>query len=461
MPNEGNEPAISSGREAAGRSSEPTITQADSTAVDNLLDEVLGVSKPEGDQPAPEGGKTEKDVVQKPVEGTTQAPPVKKTDSKPPETKAEPGLEKKDKAAPEEKKTALVPDLKKKDAAAAASGKPEGDATGDKELDAIQPPRGMSPKSLEGWGALKTLAKSRGEKVQNLEAKVHELSGQVGKPDPELSKKLEETQAELKRMQTLFTHEKDPDFIEKYDKKIEANEAAIYGLLKERGMSEESIKKIKENGGIAALPENFWEEHILPKLPLIERKKLEEALFGNVKLSEERKQALEKVRENWQVYEQEKVEKSRKEFETYSTEMAKHVDAMTKDIPWAKPQEIPADATPEQKAKIEKENAFYQESEARFQAALYPASPTARVETALAACLSFKLADELAETEADRDKYKSECERLTEELEEIKAASITSGGGAAAPKDGIKPQDRTAMKDSDAIDAGLDEVLAR
>jgi len=132
------------------------------------------------------------------------------------------------------------------------------------------------------------------------------------------------------------------------------------------------------------------------------------------------------------------------------------VGQLQKEMPWLRVQEIPLNATPQQKAELEKANKFYQDTEKRFLAALYPDSPEVKVETAVAACLSFKLMDDL-------EAVKAQLKVVSAENEKLKNAGKTSTAGRAAtiaPTNTNKAQSRLKMNDSDAMEALMNEVMS-
>jgi hypothetical protein len=189
-------------------------------------------------------------------------------------------------------------------------------------------------------------------------------------------------------------------------------------------------------------------------------KALLDAFGGNKSLAVERDKAIEEIKARPEEFVKAQQAERTQQFQSYTKEMSDYVTAMTKDLPWCKIQDIPADATPEVKARIEKENQFFKDSEARFQAMLYPANATVRAQTALAACLSFKLAADLETANATAKHWYDEAQKLQQANDAIKKAGITSRNGGTIPAGGKTKIDTSKMTDDEAIDAGLDAVGA-
>jgi hypothetical protein len=411
---------------------EPQITNDDHAAFDSLADQIFTpetpaepVQKPETtpETPAPEKPTTE--PVKEPIAETTSEP-----------------------AKPEVK--------------APVTPTPEA-PTPDPELEKISPPRGLSPKSLEGWNALKAVAKQRGEKLSTVERELADLKPKIGQPDPEVSKKISTMEAELAQYRAMFTNERSPEFIEKYDKPLAAADTQGTELLVKHGLPQEHIDKIKALGGLKNVPPEAMSQWInaVSKTNLEDGEALKKAYLGSRELTKEREKALEEVKLKPQEFLAKQEQETTAKFQDYTQQMAAHVAERTKDIPWCKIQEIPANATPEQKAQIEEQNKFYQESEARFQAMLYPKTPQARVETALAACLSFKLAKDLQVTQNAVEYYKNQYEQAQASLDGIKKAGVTSrGGGSVSAQAAKKPAVNPNESDDDAIERGLLSVGA-
>jgi len=411
---------------------EPQITKDDHDAVDAAL---AGYSD-ESSAPEP---------VQKPVETPAAPTPQEPAKEAPQEA---PGA---NPATPAVAPTVVPPVT------------PVATPTPDAELEKIAPPRGLSPKSLEGWNALKSVAKQRGEKLAAYEKELAEIKPKIGQPDPEVAKQLTTLQTEIAQYKAMFANERSPEFVDKFDKPLAAHDTAGMEILTKQGLSAEHLEKVKQLGGIKNVPPETMSKWIkaVSDVNLEEGEALKKAYLGSRELIKERDKTLEEVKLKPKEFLEKQEQETTAKFQDYTKQMADHVTAATKDIPWCKIQEVPANATPEQKAQIEEQNKFYQESEARFQSMLYPKTPQARVDTALAACLSFKLAKDLDVSQKAVQYYKDQYEQTQASLDEIKKAGVTSrSGGTVSAQAAKKPAPPASESDDDAIERGLSAVGA-
>lgn len=432
--------------ETSQPNAEPQITPEDHAAVDSLMDSIFTPESEGKETPTTEAAKTT----------TTETPKI-------------------DPAAPvqtPEKTVSETPEQAEAKRKAALPA-PTPEKPSDKELEAIQPPRNLSPKNMGGWDALRTLAKTRGEENASLRQKVAELEPKVGLPDPKMAERMTSLEQELNRYKVVYQNERSPEFMEKFDAPIQKNDMAILEILKRNGYGiaagtpedqrdaaqEAALKKLT-GIGLTKVDEKFWDDEVLPKLRRRDRATLQAALDGNYKLLEDRQKELDAIKEKPEEFEKKVADERTQQFTEYTKKMADHITAVTKDVPWCKVQAIPADATPEVKARLEKENEFYRQSEDRFQKMLYPADPVTRVETALAACLSFKLAGDLEQMQTTAKHYRDESVRLQREIDAIKKAGVTSRAGTNVLPGAKNQVNTNDLPDDEAVEAGLRAVGA-
>jgi len=409
---------------------DPQITEKDATDFDSAFEKALG---------------PDAEIV---LEGN----PTPEKAAAEPEAPKEP-------AAPTPKETPASPAVTPKEAPKTPPAQvPAPTATSDAEIEGIAPPKNISPRNLEGWHALRAKALERGEEIKTLRAEVQSLQGKVGQVDPSIQQRLQAAEEEANRLRLLYTNERDPEFVAKYDTPIQTNETTVLGILEKGGMHADNLAKIKEIG-INAVPDAFWREHVLPNVSIVEAKQIEQALADNARLKNDRVKALDDVKTNFKKYEEDQRTKNVQSFDVYRNEMGQTLTKLTEGLPWCKKQEIPANATPEQREIIEKQNAFYEQSEQRFQFALFPPSASARVEVAFAACLSYKLADDLAAETGRAEAAEQKATQLQAKLDAIKTAGITNQAGrGTAPESKNRPVDRLDMSNDAAIEAGLQEL---
>jgi hypothetical protein len=139
----------------------------------------------------------------------------------------------------------------------------------------------------------------------------------------------------------------------------------------------------------------------------------------------------------------------------------KHIDGITKDIPWARYQQPEPNATPEQIQKIQQHNDMVKDLHSKFNTALWPQNAEERASVAAAAVLSHKLADQLRLEQSQRETAMQQIKRLTDENNRLKGAGKVPKTNVTTPAQ-TKPDAnaRLKMNPMDAIEMGLDEAGA-
>lgn len=425
----GNDPELDPG------AAEPSST--DSNDVDSLLDSVLGSEDAEGES---------KPLAAAPPAANSDAPAGDPPPAKDPA--ADPATGK----PPTGPRTEVEPPV---EPAPAADPKPDPNAPPhDAEIDGIKQPDGLNPANQNNFKSLREVArKYKGLANQHYD-EAEALKKQVGQIPPEIQKELEENRS----FRRMFDITNDQTFKDQFDKPSGEAQEEIYTLLKKHGGTDEHIKMLKEKG-ISTIPDKWWEENVFK--PLRESDSTDENTAGLVikqrlekirSLAYERQREVEKASGSQSEFLQKRdAETKAKEAEELST-MQKVVEEIQAKVPWARMQEIPANATPEQKSQIESDNEFYKQTEERFKVALFPKTPEARVQTAIAACFSFRLHKELTDERATNEQLRAENAKL-------KGANIIKPSSTAvvnAPKPSTD-NDRLKMKNEDGIEAGMRE----
>lgn len=443
----------------------PSVTEADASAVDNLLDDVLGASsgpdpapKVSASEPKPKAGAEPKPAAEpKPGEGEPPAPKPGEA-AKPAAPTAKPGEAG---AEPPKPGTATPPEPKTEGTPPAPPVPPtKPTEPPDPEIDAIEKPRGMSPKNDGNWDALRTVAKR--EKAARVAAEEALAAREL-----EASKLPEHVEKELtglREMRRALDLRNDPYIKQTYDTPIASTKQQIYDLLAECGMSKEKIDKMDAAGGPSSETPKWWDEEVFTRLKESEDPKeqaaamlLQQMLGKHAQLQFERNLELNKAAKGESDWLKKRDEESRQQQQQERDFMVSRLAEIQKTQPWANPVEIPANATPEQRAQAEAHNEFYRQTVARLRIALKPETPQQRLETAIAAAGFFKAAQENRGL-LDQVKF------LQEENTRLKSAGVTKGGPGATPPVGAPKKttlgDQIKMKNEDAIDKGLDEVTA-
>lgn len=382
----------------------------------------------------PEPGVTEENIgrqnanVKPPVAGEPEpAPeptpePEKKPDPKPePEKKADVKPE----PTPEKKKrTGLVDDLLDDH-----SDKPK-EEPADKAYDDIKLRSDASPKTQETFNAVKTRALEREAAVKTqyeaehakrveLEAKLTELEKNAGKMTPELEQELKEH----REFRALHDVSARPEFKEKFDSKIEKNYGELYEIFKGQDMRPESIEALQR------LPDDqrldWIEKNVVPLLSDTLKRVVQAKLYENVNISQDKQKALAEARANADKVLAEQRELPVKERQKRDAEFAATLRPMLQKLPYVYTKEVPAGATPAEKAAIEQHNATAAELQEVIRQAIIDETPATRAQTVLAVPMARYLSAQVKTLTA-------RAEAAEKQLAAIKAAGSTSRLGKTA-----------------------------
>lgn len=433
----------------------------DAAAVGNLLNEMFGKA---GEEKSGESSK--KEAAQAPEHEATP-PPDNSLEGKEPAATKEPEAT----PAPESVKegepkveTPAAPKVETPKEPAPVKEEPKAPAAeADPELDAIQQPRGLNPANQQNWTKLRETAKTYKTEAKQLRADMEALKAQnlelqqktTQMPDP---KEVEE----LRQFRRIFDIKNDPAFTKKYDQEIAKVDGDIVRILQMRGLSKEHIDAMNKHGGPGAYSQDWWNKEVIETLEKSDVAEDKEAarlisakLNQRIALKWDREQAIVEASDAGSKYVKDQLAKQ--EFnQKYEAEVIqKRVAEIQKEIPWMRLQEIPAGATPEQKAKIEQQNKDYQLMEHTFVGALYPTSPEQKVATAEAACMAILLNRDLEAT-------KAQLQSALAEIEKFKNVGKTANAGRAAVTTPVKapPVSLLKMSDEDAFNHQWNQMKA-
>ena len=326
----------------------------------------------------------------------------------------------------------------------------------DPEIAAIEQPRNLSEKNQSNWRKLQETAsiyKKQAEEAEQLRQKLAQLEqGPAQVP---------QDYEELKKFRQIFDIKNDPEFQSKYSRPIETAKQNIYGILRKHGAAEEVIASIEKAGGPDKISDEFWKNPAFGNLPLTDSEKLKRNLVDVAELKDKQDAEIQYAAENADKILQERELEKGQWYERIVTEIDQELDNLTKDLPWAKFEEVPENAAPEQIQQIEAHNARVSELATKFEAALWPTTAKDRTNIAAAAVFSHVLSDQLRTEQTQKNALLEQVKKLTAENNALKASG-------KMPKQSISNQavnkpssinDRIRMNASDAIDLGLDEAL--
>jgi hypothetical protein len=433
--------------EALARSSKesirPEIDPAREQALDNAFAEVSGTA-PAGDaQTDPNQFGRENGGVRPPVEGTPAEETTPAAETKPAETPA-PAAE--TKPAAEEPKTKTLLDELIPDATKPAETKPS--TTEDPYNVKLR--SDASPKTRETVEQLKTIAREREAaalkqaeearaQVAEKEARIKELEAKTV-PD-EVQNELKE----LRQFRAQFDAERDPEFRQRFDSKVETNYSAIYAKLQQHGLPASEIEKLK---GFSQSERDTAIERLASKLSGLDRRTVEAKLLDNVNIAEERQKALEDTRRKADEILKQKSQAPAEQAQKRVQEIATLVQPELARLPWIHAKEIPATAAPEEKKRLEADNARALELQEQLKTAIVDDSPVARARAALSVPLARHFSTAYAAEKARADALQAKLDAINQAGATSRTARTSAAVAATrAPDPNAKPKEA-----GDAID---------
>lgn len=321
-------------------------------------------------------------------------------------------------------------------------------------FDSVELPPQAKARSGEAFSKVKELArqqvKERDEKLAKLTTEIEQLRADVSnRPPAEAAKELEE----LRNWRNQIDVEADPKWKEQFDGRIAKNDEQIYSKLKEAGMSDAKVEEIKKMGGPQVLE---WEP-ILPKLPPQLRRFIETKLVENESLSEDRKAAIAAAKAKATEFIQARSTEQAALAKNDRSKSQATVDKLVKEIKWwDKKVELPADATPEQKADAEAETKFMANAKAMVKDFLDNPNPELYGELVIGTVLAHRYNAELQSLRAASDaalkKLEADLKTANDELARIKKSTSGRRESSAPPKPVARNGTNFQERAGDALD---------
>ena len=327
----------------------------------------------------------------------------------------------------------------------------------DPEIAAIEQPRNLSEKNQNNWRKLQETASLYKKQAQEAEILRQKLAEAEQRPA-----QTPEDYEELKKFKQIFDIKNDPEFQSKYTQPINQAKDNIYNIMRKHGASDEVIQSIEKAGGPDKIDDKWWQQNALSKLPMTDAERLKRNLLDVVDLKDKQDQEVAYAAEHAEQILEQRQRQSQEWYQQETGNIRNYVEEITKEVPWARYQPIPENATPEQAEKIQSHNKVVADLENKFNSALWPQSANERASVAAAAVYSHVLTNQLRVEQQGRASLEAQLKKLTEENSRLKASG-------KMPRQSVSTQsvnktssldDRIKMKASDAIDLGLDEAGA-
>jgi len=325
----------------------------------------------------------------------------------------------------------------------------------DPEIAAIEQPRNLSESNQSNWKKLQETA-SRYKQEAMEAATLKQRLEQMQQPQVQTPQDYEE----LKKFKQIFDLKNDPEFHTKFEEPIKGATENIYSILKKNGASEETIASIQKVGGPDKVSESWWKQNVLDKISMTDSEKLKRNLVDVVDLKEKQEHEIAHTAQYAEQILEERKTQNVRWFQNENQVAYNEIDQITKDTSWARFQEVPQNASPEQIDEIQKHNASVQDLAAKFNHALWPQTATDRARVAAAAVLSHKLVEQLKIEQTARTEMTTRLQQIEQENSRLKQAGRApkASANSVSSKINVSNNDRWKMNSGDAIDLGLDEA---
>jgi hypothetical protein len=171
----------------------------------------------------------------------------------------------------------------------------------------------------------------------------------------------------------------------------------------------------------------FWDERIIKQLNDDRKNSIRLAFDDLLRVKEGRDAYLRNALANRDQYFKDLEAQSQKNEAAFKVECQKELDSQLKDLgEIAQPREIPQDATPEQKQRLENYNALVKDATAKFEPVFLDTSPRALVNKALGGLLIPAMKDIIALKDGEISEWKGKFDELQKKWNASLKAANTS-----------------------------------
>jgi hypothetical protein len=307
----------------------------------------------------------------------------------------------------------------------------------DLQSDKYEPPAGTTRHSRDIIKAVKDHA-TREHRLYRETAVAKEA---LEKQQQELQKQIAAgaaDRAELDRLRPIvetFAIERDPRLNERFGTEMSKIDHRIIVNLVNHGLSKETAEYIMKHGGptqfsrdsvsqveaeaehaggtpVQMSHKQFWDERVVKQLSEEGHRPVKLAFDDETRLKEWRDGELRSRLSNREQYFKDLQEESKRNEEGFKAECKKELDLQLKDLgDLAKPKTIPADATPEQKKRLETYNQMVSDATAKFDTTFFDTSPRALVKKNLGYLMleSLKIFVEMKDAEIAEERSAREA----------------------------------------------------
>lgn len=459
-----NQPAAppAPGPEAQERAEDRQIEQGESSFIDEQLRELPPLiherppgheETPTGDEPPPEGDELKPPTPSSKTPAAAPKPAPVKAPERTPGEVAKP---------PDETPTAEDGKTKAKEGFV--------DNKLEEELGKIVP-KGKAqeegfPPLKEHIRKLNTRIKTEFEpQLAEAQKKIKELEGKA-LPEDRLK--------DFEALQDYIRHtsiENDPEFKRTYDKKVQGVESDAIDFLTKVGMDAKVADLIKSKGGVLKFSQSqevvkvgdvdmtlqqYFDKYIFGGLQESSKHQLGAIMAKGHSVERERQEAIDQAKANAPEYLTKKQQEAMNRFNTEAGgRMKELIGEMPEDLP-REIVEIPEDASPEEKARLEEQNSDFKEADAYISKMAYASTGKDKAEVAFYAALGKFLLKNRGKDKEAITALTKRAEEAEAELEGIRNAQSMGRRRGAPPVPAKKDQRTdTELTDQEAIDKYL------
>jgi hypothetical protein len=347
---------------------------------------------------------------------------------------------------PEDKKPDAAPEPKVEPKAPEPKSEDE-----DEDLKAIQPKKNAHPEVHNGFKALKGIIKTERQTTAQLRQEIEQLKQQSATAKP-----LDEaTQKELESLRTFHRRlkniEADPEFTAKYDGVIKTETEALVKQLESMKLPKADCEKMLAEGLFNKTHDQaWWNQKVFTPLTkqgqILAAQNIAAVLSKVQGLGQERTTAIQKAAEDFKGYESQQQQKQEAFWKSWGEKAEAEGKKVIQELPdWARPKEVPANATPEVRKSIEDHNDFFEKMKAAVQenvTKINSVDPATITRAAISMVALEKIKKDFDASQVELQKAKAEAEELRGKLAKISQAGRVASK-ESAPVAAAKPTEKT------------------
>jgi hypothetical protein len=334
-------------------------------------------------------------------------------------------------------------------AAEAAKGaeKPKAPAEEPKDkLAEVQLPPHAKPASHNAFAEIKRVAR---EEIAAKDKVISELQAKLPKDgqkilDPAIEKELQE----LREYRKAHDFVNSDEFRKQYVAPIDQNAEAIEQKLRQAGMKDEQIAKIKEIG----IDRLDWDKLLAANIPAPARLSLQALLLNREQLREQHTKALEQAKSAPTEYAKKVTEAGKQREAQERAEIVAAADEVLAKVDWLKPVDIPVSASEEERKSLEERNKFAAAQKARYDSIINDRTPYTHGALVAGTIAAYQF-------RAERDAFKARMEAAEAELAKVKKSASTARVANSAPAGSTAPSSQPSSILKTGEEA-LDELRA-